>query len=52
MMKHFIDYSPGYEAEEIKEQPMVENPEVKKLKKKKAALKGEISKLEAQGGRI
>lgn len=50
MMKHFIDYSPGYEAQEIKEQPMVENPEVKKLKKKKAALKGEISKLEAQFG--
>ncbi len=50
MMKHFIDYSPGYEAEEIKEQPMVENPEVKKLKKKKAVLKGEISKLEAQFG--
>jgi transposase len=50
MMKHFIDYSPGYEAEEIKEQPMVENPEVKNLKKKKAVLKGEISKLEAQFG--
>jgi hypothetical protein len=50
MMKHFIEYSPGYEAEEIKEQPMVDNPEVKKLKQKKALIKSEISKLESNFG--
>ena len=37
-LEHRIDYSPGYEFEDIYEQPMVENPEVKKLKQEKSKL--------------
>jgi transposase len=39
MLKHLINYSPGYEPEEIEEQPMIENPRVKKLKQERANLK-------------
>jgi hypothetical protein len=50
MMKHFINYSPGYEAEEIKEQPMVENPKVKELKQRRSNLKNELSHVKSKFG--
>ena len=50
MMKHFIDYSPGYEPEEIEEQPMVDNPEVKELKQKRANLKNDLSQIKSRFG--
>jgi len=36
LMKHFINYSPGYVKEYLEEQPEVDNPMVKKLKKEKS----------------
>lgn len=50
LMKHLINYSPGYEAEEIEEQPMVENPKVKELKQKISNLKGELSQIKSKFG--
>ncbi len=47
-LKHYIDYYPGkgwYESDEIEEQPMVENPDVIKLKNKKSLLVSELNKL-------
>jgi len=44
MMKHGINYTPGYVTEEMDEQPLVDNPEVKELKKKRAALKSDLHK--------
>lgn len=48
MGKHFINYMPGYVREHMKEQPLVDNPEVKRLKAKRAALIGELHKLKVQ----
>ena len=48
MEKHFINYTPGYVTEEIAEQPMVDNPEVVKLKNKKAALSSNLHKAKVQ----
>lgn len=50
MLKHLINYSPGYEPEEIKEQPMVENPKAKELKQKRASLKTNLSQIRAKFG--
>jgi hypothetical protein len=50
MYKHEIEYSPGYEANEIEDQPMVENPKVNELKQKVANLKGEISGIKSKFG--
>ena len=50
MLKHLINYSPGYEPEEIEEQPMIENPRVKELKQKKVNLKTELSQIRAKFG--
>jgi hypothetical protein len=44
MRRHFIDYMPGYVKEPLKEQPLVDNPEVKRLKKEKARLVSELHK--------
>ena len=47
-LNHCIEYYPGkglYESEEMEEQPMVENPVVKKLKQDKAALVSKLNKL-------
>jgi len=49
-MKHLINYSPGYEPEEIEEQPMVENPEVQELKQKRSNLKSELSQIKSKFG--
>ena len=50
MMKHLIEYSPGYEPEEIEEQPWVENPKVKELKQKRVNLKSELSQVKSTFG--
>jgi hypothetical protein len=48
LLKHLINYSPGYVFEELEEQPMVDNPEIKKLKKQKAGKATELHKLKLQ----
>ena len=45
-----INYSPGYEPEELEEQPMIENPGVKKLKHERANLKLQLSQIRAKFG--
>jgi transposase len=50
IMKHMIEYSPGYEAEEIEEQPLVANPKVEELKQKRAELKSELSQIKSKFG--
>ena len=50
-LDHHIDYFPGYEAEALKEQPLVENPEVTKLKQKKASLAANEQRLRAEIGK-
>mgnify|MGYP001617597470 CR=1 FL=1 len=50
IMKHLIEYSPGYETEEIEEQPLVENPKVEELKQKRSELKSEISQIKSKFG--
>ena len=46
--KHLINYTPGYVAEELEEQPMVDNPQVKGLKQKRAGLVGELNRLKIE----
>jgi len=46
--KHLINYTPGYVAEELEEQPMVENPRVRELKRKRAGLVGELNRLKIE----
>lgn len=48
LMKHLIDYSPGYVKEELEEQPLVDNPKIKELKKGKASRARELHKLKLQ----
>ncbi len=48
LIKHLINYSPGYVTEEIEEQPMVDNPKVKELKKERANLFSNLHKLKIQ----
>jgi len=48
LLKHLINYSPGYVKEEMEEQPMVDNPKVKDLKKEKARFASELHKLKVQ----
>jgi hypothetical protein len=48
--KHLIEYSPGYEAEDRKEQPMVENPRVTELKQHRANLKNELAQVKSKFG--
>ena len=48
MIKHFINYTPGYVKERMAEQPLVDNPKVKKLKKEKAKITGELHKLKVK----
>jgi transposase len=38
LINHMINYMPGYVTEALDEQPLVTNPKVKELKKKRAAL--------------
>ena len=46
--KHQINYMPGYVIEEIEEQPMVDNPKIKALKKDRAVHIQELNKLKIQ----
>lgn len=46
--KHLINYTPGYYFEEIKEQPLVDNPEVRELKKQRAGLVSELNRLKIE----
>ena len=48
LMKHLINYSPGYVKEELEEQPLVDNPKMKELKKGKACRGRELHKLKLQ----
>jgi len=48
MNKHMINYMPGYVFEDIQEQPMVDNPKIKALKKERAANVQELHKLKIQ----
>ena len=48
LLKHLINYSPGYVFEELEEQPMVDNPQIKKLKKEKAGKAIQLHKLKLQ----
>ena len=48
MRRHFIDYTPGYVKEPIAQQPLVDNPKVKRLKKEKARLTSDLHKLKVQ----
>ncbi|MHC5136090.1 MAG: putative transposase [Planctomycetota bacterium] len=48
LLKHLINYSPGYVFEALEEQPMVDNPEIKKLKKEKAGKATQLHKLKLQ----
>jgi hypothetical protein len=48
MWKHGINYTPGYVREHMVEQPLVENPRVKELKRQRGNLRGELHKLKVQ----
>jgi hypothetical protein len=48
LLKHLINYSPGYVFEELEEQPMVDNPQIKRLKKEKASQATKLHKLKLQ----
>lgn len=46
--KHLINYTPGYFLEELEEQPLVENPERRELKKQRAGLVSELNRLKIE----
>ena len=46
--KHFINYMPGYVREGMKEQPLVDNPQVTRLKKRRGTLSSELHTLKVQ----
>ena len=46
--KHFINYMPGYVREPLQAQPLVDNPRVRELKKKRGVLTGELHNLKVQ----
>lgn len=48
LAKHFINYMPGYVSERMEEQPLVDNPRVKQLKKQRGSLASELHKLKVQ----
>jgi len=48
MRKHTINYMPGYVFEDVQEQPMVDNPRIKALRKERAAHIQELHKLKIQ----
>ena len=48
LLKHLINYSPGYVFEELEEQPLVDNPQIKRLKKEKAGQATKLHKLKLQ----
>jgi hypothetical protein len=46
--KHLINYTPGYALEELAEQPLVDNPQVRELKKQRAGLVSELNRLKIE----
>ena len=46
--KHLINYTPGYVLEELEEQPLVHNPEVRELKKERAGLVSELNRFKIE----
>ena len=48
LINHMINYMPGYVTEPLDEQPLVTNPKVKELKKKRAALVAELREAKVQ----
>jgi hypothetical protein len=46
--KHLINYTPGYVMEELDTQPLVTNPEIRKLKQKRAGLVSELNRLKVE----
>jgi len=48
MMKHIINYTPGYVKESMAEQPLVDNPEVKRMNIEKARLRKDLHKLKVK----
>jgi transposase len=46
--KHLINYTPGYVLEELEAQPLVDNPEVRELKKQRAGLVSELNRLKIE----
>jgi len=46
--KHLINHTPGYVLEELEEQPLVDNPEVRELKKQRAGLVSELNRLKIE----
>ena len=48
LIKHLINYSPGYVKEEMQEQPMVDNPKIRELKKQKVSRVSALHKLKVQ----
>ena len=48
-----LDYSPGYAFEAMREEPLVDNPQIKALRAKKKALKAEQARCQGElGGRL
>ena len=48
LTRHLINYTPGYVTEPLDEQPLVNNPKVKELKKKRAILVAELRDAKVQ----
>ena len=46
--KHLINYTPGYVLEDLEEQPLVDNPEVRELKKQRAGWVSELNRLKIE----
>jgi len=46
--KHVINYTPGYIAEELEDQPLVDNPQVRELKQQRAGLISELNRLKIE----
>ena len=46
--KHVINYTPGYFAEELEKQPLVGNPQVRKLKQQRAGLVSQLNRLKIE----
>lgn len=46
--KHLINYTPGYFAEDLEKQPLVDNPKVKQLKQQRAGLVSELNRLKIE----
>jgi hypothetical protein len=46
--KHLINYTPGYVSEELEMQPLVDNPEIKELKRQRAGRVSELNRLKIE----